>query len=248
MRTHVWRLALSVGIALTLIAGAAMAQPPGGGQRGQRAPGVLGFGRAMSATQLLRVEKVQKELELTDDQKAQLDKLNEEMRAKMREAFQGGGQDREAARERMQAMQKEIDAGLEKILLPNQLKRLKEIRLQVAGINAALMDEEVRKELNVSEEQVQKIRDAVQKVMEEMRGQRPQQGERPDPAQMRERMQQMRQKMQEATMSVLTPEQKEKWEKMCGEKFEIDPSELFRGPAGPGGAPGGRTRGGNRGA
>jgi len=115
------------------------------------------------------------------------------------------------------------------------------------------MDQGVRKELGVTEEQAQKIREAVQKVMEDMRGQR-QQGERPSAEQMQQRMQEMRTKMAEAVMAQLTEEQKNKWNQMIGEKFEISPSEMFGGFRGPQGGPGGPQGGpgrpgrGNRGA
>ncbi len=255
MRKYVLSLMTVVGLAVALVAGTAVAQPPGG--PGGRQPGMfMGPGGGMGYTQLLRVEKVQKEIELTEDQKAEIEKILEKSRERMRELFQGGGQDREAARERFRQAQEETQKAIEGVLLPNQLKRLKEIRLQVMGIGAALMDQEVRKELGVTEEQAQKIREKVQAVMEELRGQR-QQGERPSLEQMRERMQQMQQKMEEAVMSQLTEDQKNKWKSMIGEKFEIDRSELFqgfRGQGGPGGGPGAAPggfqgrRGGNRGA
>lgn len=256
MRTYVLRFAAAVGLAFALVAASAVAQPPGGpgGPGGQRGPGMFMMGGGMMGyTQLLRIEKVQKEIELTDDQKAELQKIEEQSRARMRELFQGGGQDREAARQRFEQARQETEKAIEGVLLPNQVKRLKEIRLQVVGIAGVLMDQGVRKELGVTEEQAQKIREAVQKVMEDMRGQR-QQGERPSAEQMQQRMQEMRTKMAEAVMAQLTEEQKNKWNQMIGEKFEISPSEMFGGFRGPQGGPGGPQGGpgrpgrGNRGA
>lgn len=259
MRTYVLRSAVVAGLAFALVATAAMAQPPGGpgGPGGQRGPGMfMGPGGGMLGySQLLRIEKVQKEIELTDDQKAELQKIEEQSRDRMRQLFQGGLQDREAARQRFEQARAETQKAIEGVLLPNQVKRLKEIQLQVAGISAAIMDAEVRKELGVSEEQVQKIREATQKVMEELRGQR-QEGERPSREQMQQRMQEFRQKVTDAVMAQLTEEQKKKWNGMIGEKFELSPDELFGGFRGPGGAagpggPGGQQGGarrGNRGA
>ena len=256
MRTYVLRFAAAVGLAFALVAASAVAQPPGGpgGPGGQRGPGMFMMGGGMMGyTQLLRIEKVQKEIELTDDQKAELQKIEEQSRARMRELFQGGGQDREAARQRFEQARQETEKAIEGVLLPNQVKRLKEIRLQVVGIASALMDQGVRKELGVTEEQAQKIREAVQKVMEDMRAQR-QEGEPPGPEQMQQRMQEMRTKMADAVMAQLTEEQKNKWNQMIGEKFEISPSEMFGGFRGPQGGPGGPQGGqgrpgrGNRGA
>lgn len=244
MRLRAWTVLLSLGVATALVVGSAMAQPPGGpGGPGGRMG--FGMGRGMGLQMLLRSEKVQKELELTDDQKSQLEKIAEQAREKMREAFQGG----QGGRERFQQVQEEINKAIQNVLLPHQWKRLNQIQLQVAGLAGAVQREDVRKELNITEEQLQKIREATQKIVEEMRGQRPQQGERPDPAQMQERFRQMRQKMDEAVASVLTEEQKNKWKEMIGEKFEVDFRDLFPGPGGPGGPGGGQRPGrANRGA
>ncbi|MGQ9503436.1 MAG: hypothetical protein ACUVQG_01370 [Thermogutta sp.] len=254
MRTYVLRSAVVAGLAFALVATAAMAQPPGGpgGPGGQRGLGMFMMGPGgglVGYSQLLRNEKVQKEIELTDDQKAELQKIEEQSRERMRQVFQGGQQDREAARQRFEQARAETQKAIEGVLLPNQVKRLKEIRLQVAGISAAIMDADVRKELGVSEEQVQKIREATQKVMEELRSQR-QEGERPSPEQMQQRMQQFRQKVTEAVMAQLTEEQKKKWNEMIGEKFELSLDELFGGLRGPGnaGRQPGAVRRGNRGA
>lgn len=247
MRTYVLRSAMVAGLAFALVATAAVAQPPGG-PGGQRGPGMfMGPGGGMLGySQLLRIEKVQKEIELTDDQKAELQKIEEQSRERMRQLFQGGQQDREAARQRFEQARAETQKAIEGVLLPNQVKRLKEIRLQVAGISAAIMDAEVRKDLGVSEEQVQKIREGAQKVIEELRGQR-QEGERPSREQLQQRMQEFRQKVADAVMAQLTEEQKKKWNEMIGEKFELGLDELFGGFRGPGRQQGGARRG-NRGA
>ncbi|NMC20364.1 MAG: hypothetical protein GYA33_08075 [Thermogutta sp.] len=246
---RVTRLALAVLLTIGLTGGAALAQPPGGPAGGRagfgRAPGGFGFmGGGMGWAQLLQIEKVQKEIELTDDQKAEVEKIVTANREKMRELFgQGQGGDRRANLEKARELQQESQKKIEGVLLPHQVARLNEIRLQVAGVGA-LMDPDVRKELGLSEEQVQKLRDVGREVMQ---GMRPQDGEGPrDPGALRGRMQEMRQKMEEAAMKVLTDEQKSKWEKMKGEKFEISPEDLF--PRRGGAAPAGDRPAGRRGA
>lgn len=242
MRMRAWTAVLVFGLGVALIAGTALAQPPGG-RGGQRGPGGFfggGPGGGMGVQFLLRSEKIQKELELTDDQKAELQKIAEQAREKMREAFQSGQRDPQRFRQLME----ETNKAIQNVLLPHQQKRLNQIQLQLGGIAAAVEREDVRKELAITEDQLAKIREARDKVREELRGQRPQQGERPDPAQMRERFREMRQKVEEAVLSVLTDEQKEKWNDMIGEKIDIDFSELFPAPAG---GPGGPRGGGNRG-
>lgn len=241
---RVTKMALAVLLTIGLTAGAALAQPPGGpGGRGPGGRGPFGFGLmgggGMGWTQLLQIEKVQKEIELTDDQKADVEKIVTANREKMRELFgQGQGGDRQANFEKMRELQQEAQKKIEGALLPHQVARLKEIRLQVAGIGA-LMDADVQKELGLSEEQLQKLRDVGREVMQ---GFRPQDGQGPrDPGAMRERMQEMRQKMEEAALKVLTDDQKAKWNKMKGEKFELSPEDMF--PRRGGAAPGGERRG-----
>ena len=94
---RVTQLALAVLLTIGLTAGAALAQPPGGpGGRGPGGFGMMGGG-GMGWAQLLQVEKVQKEIELTDDQKAEIEKIVTANREKMRELFsQGQGGDRRA--------------------------------------------------------------------------------------------------------------------------------------------------------
>lgn len=240
---RVTNLALAVLLTVGLTAGAALAQPPGGpGGRGPGGFGMMGGG-GMGWSQLLQIEKVQKEIELTDDQKAEIEKIVTANREKMRELFgQGQGGDRQANFEKMRELQQEAQKKIEDALLPHQVARLKEIRLQVAGVQA-LMDPDVQKELGLSEEQVQKLRDVGREVMQSMR---PQDGQGPrDPGAMRERFQEMRQKMEEAALKVLTDDQKAKWNKMKGEKFELAPEDMF--PRRPGAAPGGDRPAGRRG-
>ncbi len=243
---RVTKLAMVMLLTVGLTGGLALAQPPQGGGRGPGGrPGFGMMGGGMGWAQLLRIEKVQKEIELTDEQKAEVEKITTENREKMRELFtQGQGGDRQANIEKMRHLQAEAQKNIEAALLPHQVARLKEIRLQIAGVQA-LSDPEVQKELGLSEEQVQKLRDAAREVMQ---GMRPQDGQGPrDPGAIRQRFEEMRQKLEEAALKVLTDDQKAKWEKMKGEKFEISPEDLFPrregGPAAPGGDRGAGRRG-----
>jgi hypothetical protein len=62
----------------------------------------------------------------------------------------------------------------------------------------------------------------------------------------RAQFQKMRTEMEEKALTILSSEQRTQFEKMKGEKLEIDMSQLRRGPGGPGG-PGGGQRGGRPG-
>lgn len=90
----------------------------------QEAQGYEGLGPA--ATGLLSVTG------LTDDQKGKLKALSTEMQGKRREVLQSVQGDRQAAQEKLRALQMETNQGIQKILLPDQAKQLEEA-LRAAG-------------------------------------------------------------------------------------------------------------------
>lgn len=71
--------------------------------------------------------EVGKALELTDEQKEALQAAQEEMRGAMREAFQGGGGDREEMRKKMEEMRKGMNEKIEKLMTDAQKAKLKEL-------------------------------------------------------------------------------------------------------------------------
>lgn len=250
-------------LALTLVfAASAMAQPGGGRQRGQAGPGMGGpGGPGMGGPlQLLRLEQVQKEIELVDDQKAKLRELGEATARDMREAFSGMRDlNEEQRRERMEELRKkaqereaELAKKIEGILLPHQLKRLKEISVQVQGIRA-LNSAEVAKELGITDDQKAKmesirreVTDQFAKMREEMQDLSPEQ-RRERFREMGEKFRETQQQVEEKILNVLTPEQKEKFEALKGKKIDIDMRQMMGGPGGnrrggEGAAPGERRR------
>ena len=100
---------------------------------------------------LLMVEEVRKELELIEDQLADLRQVGESLRGERpageRPNFREMSEaDREKYMQQMrqerEAMAKKAREKLADILLPNQLERLQQINIQVQGVNA-LADEDV---------------------------------------------------------------------------------------------------------
>lgn len=250
-------------LALTLLfAASAMAQPGGGRRQGQAGPGMGGpGGPGMGGPlQLLRLEQVQKEIELVDDQKTKLRELGEESAREMREAFSGMRDlNEEQRRERMEELRKkaqereaELAKKIEAILLPHQLKRLKEISVQVQGIRA-LNSAEVAKELGITEDQKAKmesirreVTDQFAKLREEMQDLSPEQ-RRERFREMGEKMRETQQQVEEKILNVLTAEQKEKFEALKGKKFDVDMRQMMGGfggnrRGGEGAAPGERRR------
>ena len=227
---------------MMLIVASAMAQPPGGRLGG--GPG--GFGGGMMGGPgggflgLLRNQDVQNDLQLTTDQKDKLRDAAQGM-GNMRERMQGL-QDlpQEERREKMQEIMKEVQEKTEKqlaeILQPAQLQRLKEIRLQVIGA-AALALPEVAKALDITAEQTEKLK-AIQQDMQDKMREAMQGAADLSQEERREKMRTMMQQgMKDAAakaLEILTPQQKEAFEKLKGKKLDIDLSTLL-GPQRPGG-------------
>jgi Spy/CpxP family protein refolding chaperone len=223
------------------------------GSRGGFSGGFGGFGRGSEVPGndwigLLQNEKVQTEIDLLDDQKTEIRKVNDESRERMRSVFQGVGNFREASEEerekmqremgeKMQANTKETVKRLEGILLPPQTARLKEISLQVRG-TGALSDPEVEKQLGISAQQKEQLEKVREEQGEKMRALFT--GDNRDQA--REKMTELRKESTDRTLAVLSAEQRDKLEKMKGKPIDADLEELRRG--GFGGAAGGRGTGG----
>jgi Spy/CpxP family protein refolding chaperone len=230
-------LAAVAAVAIVAMASqAAMAQNEGGrrGRGGRGGQGGPGMGGPIMMGQLLRDENVQSALKLSDDQKSKLKQIGDEMREereKMRSDAQGGGRpDFEKMRKVMETNEEKV----KEVLNADQQKRLLGIFVQVAGPFAA-MNPSVQKELSITDEQKDKLREA----MGPPPGGREGRGERGADG-FRER----REKMEKEVMAVLTPDQRKKLEDLKGEKVDVDMSKL-RGPG-----RGGRDRGnrGERGA
>jgi hypothetical protein len=219
--------------------------------------GGMGGGQATLMLGLLRNDQVRNDLGLLEDQEAKLQTLGESARTAMQDLFSGM---RDATPEQRQAKMQEIgrkmqdqDASMMKqiqeVLLPQQMQRLKEIRIQVMGARA-LADPEVQKELGLTDQQKQQLEQIQREAMSTMMG-----GGAGGGADFRNMSQEERQKMlsgmqdrmrqaQDKVMNVLTADQKQKFESIQGKKLNIDMSQLMRGgmggrgPGGPGG-PGG---------
>jgi Spy/CpxP family protein refolding chaperone len=197
------RLPMVFAMAVTaamLAALSAQAQPAPGGGGGMRGGMMM-----IPLTRLVQVEKVAADLKLTSDQKEKLKALPPPTR------------DNRADVEKQAA----------EILTPEQLERVKQIRLQLQG-PVALASPEVAKALELTDEQRGKIQTVQQEAQAKMQEAR--QGARDmtteQRAEMMKKMQESRKETLEKILAVLTPEQKAKFEKMQGAKIELDMSAL----------------------
>ncbi|MSR60788.1 MAG: hypothetical protein EXS05_24635 [Planctomycetaceae bacterium] len=203
----------------------------------------------MSTSMLLGSEQVQKELKISDEQKEKLTALRGEAgrggRGGGGAAGAGGGgrpnfqdmteEELEKFRADMRKAAEEANKKVEEILSADQLKRVKEIAVQVNGIATNVQNPAIAKTLNLSEEQAGQIKTISDETGKRMRELFQPGGDR-DAA--RKEMEELRKNAEEEYTAVLSDEQKAQLEKMKGAKFEFDRSTLF-----PGG--GGRGRRGN---
>lgn len=217
--------AVAVLVIAAMLCQAAVAQNEEGKarrSRGNRGGGGMGFGPP-SMAMLAGNDKVQDALKLSDDQKDKIKKINSDAREEMRKEFQSGGR---PDPEKMRQLRQDTSDKVKEVLNADQQKRLMGIFIQVMGAGA-VMDPEVGKAIDLTEDQKTKIHDAV--------GPPPGGGQagRGD----RQSFQERREKQEKAVMDVLTADQKTKLESLKGEKVEIDMSALR------GGGAGGRGRG-----
>jgi len=189
---------------------------------------------------LLRNEKVQSDLALTDDQKASVQKLLDAAQ-EARSSLQGLQGDERTAK--MQELRKGQDEKVAGILNDKQKARLKEIGLQQRG-PLALTDKEVAEAIKLTDDQVNKLKeiaDAMQKDMQEAFQSAGQGGDR---TAVREKATKIRKDSTDKMLAVLSDEQKASYEKMLGAKIDLPQGAGFGGGGGRGQGGGRRNRGG----
>ncbi|MEM9588404.1 MAG: hypothetical protein AAGA03_14065 [Planctomycetota bacterium] len=245
--------------------------PPGGfggGFGGRGGPGG-GRGGASLGGQILnvmRVEKVQEELELMPEQQEAMGKLagsvRDQMREKMSDIMGGGGfgsgrpdpSKMEELRAEMEKVTKKALEQAEEVLFPEQMERAKQIAIQQMG-NGALQDPEIAEELGLKPSQVDEmksIRETFSKEQQEKFAKLRESGDREAMFEAFRSMRDDQKKVEEKAFDVLTSEQKSKFEEMKGEPFEMPQQGrggFGGGRGGFGGGFGGRggDRGGDRG-
>ena len=213
-------------VGMALLVGLAQVQPgdaPPPGEGGHGMPpgmgrGMMGPGGGMIA--LLNLEPLQKELNLTDEQKEKIKELAKEMRPPRRS--EGEGPSPDERRTMMEKAQKK----LAEILKPEQLQRLKEIQLQAMG-PAALGNPQVVKALGITDEQGAKIKtllDEGQRKRRELFGSMRdllREDRREKMAENQGKLRQIQKELMDKALAVLTPEQREKFRQAQGQEVRL---------------------------
>ena len=234
-------IAASVALMMFGFVSQADAQRGGGGVRGGR--------EQTNELSLLSNEKIQEELELVDDQVEEIKELGDEMRASMREMFSGLRESMSDAtneerremwggmQEEMQTRYKELQPKIESVLLPAQVQRLAEIKLQATvrrsgGLTSERGSQALKEQLDISDEQLEAMKEKAEKVRESLAT----------------KIEKLRKEAEAEVLSVLDTEQREKYEELMGETYDID-GLYQRGGGGDAGGRGGDRggRGGDRG-
>jgi hypothetical protein len=186
-----------------------------------------GFGQ-MGIAQMVTNKSVQEELKLTPDQVTTFTKASEEVKTKFKAEMDKAkdAKDFKAMGEVMKTMNEESTKVLLKIaddtLKPDQVKRLKQIELQVGGTRALASNADVQKTLKLTESQVGEIKainEDAQKDIQEVR-----KGAGRDPEKLKEvktKTDAINKDATEKVLNKLSPEQKKEWIDMTGPKFEL---------------------------
>ena len=186
--------------------------------------------RSRSLIGLAVSEQVQKELNATAEQKTEIKKISDSYRSESRALFSGfrglSREERTAKFAELQPKFQELTTAAKKklaaVLKEDQLKRLKEIEIQVLG-GRTLARDEIAKALALSKEQRAKIKGVFESQQKRSRQlfQDSQNG-KIERSELRKKFSDLRKKINAEALDVLTKEQKESFEKMKGEKFQLD--------------------------
>jgi Spy/CpxP family protein refolding chaperone len=221
---------LTAGLAV-LAASPAFAQPRPGGPGGFGPPG----GFQITASTLLRNDKVLEELKLTDDQKADLKKAADKVTEKYRDEFGKAQGDFQKIGELFKSQNEDMEKAMVAVLKADQAKRLKQIEVQAAGLNAFDRDD-VQSALKLTDKQKQTVKDEQDGVQKDIRDLRQDAlNDRDKMAAMGKKIQELRADALAKVVKGLNDDQAKAWKDLTGDKFEVALGGGFGFPGGPGG-------------
>jgi Spy/CpxP family protein refolding chaperone len=223
---YVAMFCLALGAALPVLGQPPQPGGPGGppGFGGPGGPG--GFFGGGGLIGLVARDEVQQELQLVDEQKDKVRGITDEVRNKLRDQLRDiftqmrdlSEEERRARfgeiRTKVEAVNADMEKQLEKVLLPHQLERLKQIdlqtKIQYRGASA-LTSGDVAKALNLTDEQREKLEKRAAEVQEELQT----------------KIKQLQADARKKMLDVLSPDQQAQLEKMMGQQFDM-PEQNFR--------------------
>lgn len=228
-------VALVCTAAVVFATNSAMAQGPGG-RGGPGGGGFGGPGGGGDLFSLLNNESVQKELEVVPSQLEDIRKLGDEMRNSMRDMFQGmrnaSEDERREMFDKLRTAREDVEKDLEKVLMPAQLQRLKQIQVQQQSRGrggVSFSNPRIVEALGLTEAQLADLRDKAEELQNEMRA----------------KVEELRKQADAELLQMLTPDQQKKWKEMMGDPFEMEQERGGFQGGGRGGQRGPGGRGGN---
>ncbi len=225
---RVYANVLTAGLMVLAASPAFAQQPRQPGGRMQQPP---------SIEMLLRNDKVQEELKLTDDEKAAVKKAEDAVSAKYKDDLDKARADRDFPK--MTELRKTMSADLEKalanVLKPEQIKRAKQIQVQAAGLAAFSMDD-VQTALKLSDKQMDDVKQEEKDLQSDTRDVfQAAQGDQTKMADARKKIQTMRADSIDKIVEGMSADQKKTWTDLTGEKSDVALNFGGGGGFGPGG-------------
>ena len=178
-------------------------------------PFMLGGGDPMQASEmLLNNPSVQKELELVDSQREQIQQMKQEfgkeIKSKIDEIMKAPNSDKGKIGEAMHEIEKRKKDRLAEILLPHQIDRLKQVSFQASvnqgGMSQALLSKSVMEQLGIDEKQKDELAKKAEELTKEFDG----------------KVAKLKADLRDELVNELKPEQREKMKQLMGSNFEFE--------------------------
>ncbi len=205
-------------------------RPPFGGGFGPGMGG--GFGGGGNPTFLVNSKMVKEEIKISDEQATKLKELPKAIGEKTAKLFEKVRDlPQEERREKFAELMKESNAiamkELGEVLKPDQLNRLKQINVQISGVNA-YRNPEVESALKLTADQKATIKESLdeyRKEVQELREDLGIRGFQPPPkekaAEFEKKSSALQKEVTDKITKTLTDEQKTTWKSLTGEPFDV---------------------------
>ncbi len=188
-------------------------------------PGRGGFRRmfGVAKAQLATLPEVQDALKLSDKQKARVAEINDELGEKRRALWGTGFGRFKEIRGELETLNAEAAKSVDAVLDEPQRKRLDEITIQQNGARS-LVDPSVVAQLGLTENQQSALKAVAEENSQAFENAFAEGGREG----WRQRAEELAEEGDKKMLAVLTDEQKQKFELLHGEAFEVDLSSFFR--------------------
>ena len=186
---------------------------------GMLASDVMAFSPAMDEMGMLTNSHYQQELGLADEQIQEIKDLNNSFSERMKKMLQSEDghiriNDATNLKKMIDDFNQEKKEKIKSVLLPAQLERLAEVKLQNKmahqGGAATLTDKQLAEKLGISDEQKERIKDRAKELREKLE----------------EDIAKLREKAREDLLDELDSDQRNTLNEMLGDKFELKPESL----------------------